>query len=214
MISKDVLSLYFIMGSQDCKHHPPLSILKRAIEGGITCFQFREKGSHLNMRETLALGQALRAECRKHRIPFIVNDRIDVALLLEADGVHVGQEDIPAKDVRRLVGHDMWIGVSARTMEEATEAIRDGADYIGVGPMYPTRSKRDAKPPVGTRGVRTLRRQLGDSFPIVAIGGIDHTNASAIMYAGADGIAVISAIAGQDDPADAARQLSFAIQSD
>lgn len=208
MFSADTLSLYFIMGSQDCKHLPPLDVLKQAIAGGITCFQYREKHSGLTMRETLSLGRALREECRKHQIPFIVNDRVDLALLLDADGVHVGQEDLPVNEVRQLTGEHMWLGVSARTPEEAGQAITSGADYLGVGPMFPTRSKSDAKKPLGPGGLRSLRRHLSTSIPIVAIGGIEAAHIPEIISAGADGIAVISSIASQPHPNEVVRKLA------
>lgn len=213
MFSKDKLSLYFIMGSQNCKPLSPLDVLKQAIEGGITCFQFREKDSGLSMRETFSLGRTLREECRKHQIPFIVNDRVDLALLLDADGVHVGQEDLPANEVRQLTGEHMWLGVSARTVDEAERAITSGADYLGVGPMFPTRSKRDAKKPLGPDGLRSLRQRLSTSIPIVAIGGIQATHVPEIISAGANGIAVISAIASQPHPNEAAAKLAKVVRA-
>ena len=215
MVPARHLSLYFVMGSQDCA--PPLSpvdVLKKAIAGGITCFQFRDKNSGLTMKETLALGRALRSECRQHHIPFIVNDRVDLALLLEADGIHVGQDDLPVEDVRALTGDDMWVGVSVHTLQEAEEAIASGADYLGVGPMFPTRSKSDAKTPLGPEGLAALCKQLTRPIPIVAIGGIRAAHVPDILSAGADGVAVISAIASQTDPEAAARALLQTVETE
>lgn len=206
------MQLYFVMGSQDCGSRPPVDVLRQAIRGGITCFQFREKNSGLTMAETMALGRRLHDECRKHHVPFIVNDRVDVALLLEADGVHVGQEDLPVREVKKLIGADMQIGVSVQTVEEAERAIANGADYLGTGPMAVTASKQDAKRPIGTQGLSALSGKLRRKVPLVAIGGINKENAFEIVSAGADGIAVISAIARQQDPERAATELRKTVQ--
>lgn len=203
---KDPLRLYFIMGSQDCPGKNPVEVLKQAIQGGITCFQFREKNSRLNLRETVELGKELQKICRKHNIPFIVNDRVDLALILNATGVHIGQEDLPADEVRRLIGPDRILGVSAETLEEAGQAFADGADYIGVGPMFSTSSKPDAGEPISPAAIRHIRQHLGDRYPIVGIGGITPERAPEVVGAGADGVAVISAISKAANPFGAAQQ--------
>lgn len=214
MIPTAYLRVYFIMGSQDCPGGTsPVDILKSATRGGITCFQFREKTSSLSMKETLALGRALRDECRQAHIPFIVNDRVDLALLLEADGVHVGQGDIPASEVRKLIGDDLWLGVSAHTAEEAEQAISEGADYLGVGPVFPTRSKEDTEPVLGLDGLASFCSKVGGKIPVVAIGGITSANASRVISSGADGIAVISAIASATEPQMAVKKLQQAVRN-
>lgn len=205
--SCDFLSVYFIMGSQDCPRRSPEDILEEAIQGGITCFQFREKHPHLHMHHVVDLGKRLRAMCKKHQIPFIVNDRVDLAIILEADGVHIGQEDLPAPQVRKLIGEERFLGVSAKTETEALEAVQNGADYIGVGPMFSTKSKSDAGHPVGPETITRIRQAVGTAFPIVGIGGIDQKNARFVREAGADGVAVISAIAQSESPKQAALAL-------
>lgn len=205
-INPSDLRLYLVMGSQDCPQYNPVEVLQAAIKGGITMFQFREKRSALNMSETIKLGKTLRELCRAHQIPFIVNDRVDLAMILEADGVHLGQEDLPIPEVRALLPQSMTIGVSVRSIAEAQQAIQEGADYLGVGPIYATTSKPDAQAPIYPTALAQIRQAIG-TFPIVGIGGITHGNKAAVYEAGADGIAVISAITRADSPEQSARRL-------
>ncbi len=198
------LSLYLIMGSQDCLKKDPVQVLREAIEGGITCFQFREKNSGRSWSEIIQLGRELRQICREHQIPFIVNDRVDLGLLLDADGIHVGQQDFPAQDVRKLIGEKRILGVSAKTPHEAQQALQNGADYIGVGPIYATSSKPDADLPKGPAVITEIRQQL-PSLPIVGIGGITPERAPAVISAGANGVSVISAITRAPSPYQAAQ---------
>lgn len=201
-----LLKLYFIMGSVNCRISPA-DTLTQAIEGGITLFQFREKGHRaLNGTAAFNLAKQLQQICCEHRIPFIVNDDIELAIALEADGVHVGQEDEPARSIRQRLGDHKIIGVSAHTQPEARQAIADGADYLGVGPVYPTSSKDDAEAVQGTRVIEELRR-CGLTIPLVGIGGITPGNAQPVIGAGADGVSVISAIARADDINAAAKNL-------
>src|SRR5699024_5890610 len=131
---RDVLQLYFIMGSNNTNDHP-VEVLKKAIEGGVTCFQFREKGPGAKTgTEKLTLGRQLRDVCRDHQIPFVVNDDVDLAIKLEADGIHIGQDDTSIEDVRKKVSRECFIGVSTSTIEESLDAEKRGADYVGVGP--------------------------------------------------------------------------------
>ncbi|WP_054949735.1 thiamine phosphate synthase [Numidum massiliense] len=213
MLSKDDLQLYFILGSEQCPTTSPLDVLQQAIRGGVTCFQFREKNTAYSVRDTLTLGKALRAECRRAGIPFIVNDDVELALLLNADGVHVGQSDTPAKEARKRIGDKMSLGVSAHTVAEAERAITDGADYLGVGPVFPTKTKQDAKEPLTPVGLERFIAQLPRSVPIVAIGGITAANASEVIRTGVCGVSVISAIAAQADPERAAATLRHTIVS-
>jgi len=194
---RDALKLYFIMGSPNCTL-PPEQVLENAIRGGVTLFQFREKGKGARKgEEKKVLGEKLKWICQKNGIPFLVNDDIALALELDADGVHVGQEDEPLASVREKLG-DKIIGVSAYTLEEARQAANGGADYLGVGPIFPTKSKEDAKAAKGTTVIREIR-QNGIRIPIVGIGGIGPGNAKSVIEAGADGVSVISAIAGAED---------------
>lgn len=200
------LQLYFIMGSNNTDKDP-VDILKKAIEGGITCFQFREKGSSGKTgTEKLTLGQQLRGLCKQHHIPFVVNDDVQLAIELEADGIHIGQDDAPIEEVRKKVPKHCFIGISISTVEESLEAERLGADYIGVGPIYQTKTKADALKPIGVSGLQAIKSKT--SIPMVAISGINKDNAEPVYEHGADGIAVISAISQAEDPFIATRQLS------
>lgn len=193
------------MGSVNCKKSP-FEVLTEAIDGGITLFQFREKGSGALVGEQkYEFAKQLQAICQKRGIPFIVNDDVELALAIDADGVHIGQDDEDARVVREKIG-DKILGVSAHNLAEAQAAAAAGADYIGVGPIYPTKSKADAKQAQGPGMIRLLRDN-GIDIPIVGIGGITAENASEVMNAGADGVSVISAIASAPSPLLATKQL-------
>ncbi|MFD2705958.1 thiamine phosphate synthase [Salibacterium lacus] len=205
-MNKEQYLLYFIMGSNNTDKNPE-DALHEAVKGGVTCFQFREKGQ--DAAEGTAkkeLGGRLRKICRKAGIPFIVNDDVDLAMELEADGIHAGQEDTPLVDIKKQCPSSMTVGVSAKTVDEAEQAVQDGADYLGVGPMFATSTKEDAETPVGPGAIRMLR-ESGLSIPIVGIGGIDTDNAESVMEAGADGVSVISAVSRADDIQQAAGKL-------
>lgn len=209
-IIRRALQLYFIMGSNNCRKDP-IEVLTTAIEGGITLFQFREKGTGaLHGEARIDLARKMRQLCREHGVPFIVNDDVGLALKVEADGVHVGQEDEAAATVRSKIGNMLLLGVSAHNCSEARTAMQNGADYLGVGPLFATRTKEDAKAPSGVEVITHMRRS-GIHLPIVGIGGITAVNASEVIRAGADGISVISAISQADDPLAATRQLRQAL---
>lgn len=206
------LKLYFVTGRPQCRHQPEM-VLQEAIRGGVTMFQYREKGEGaLQGEERSALGRRLKAICHKHGIPFIVNDDVELAQTLDADGIHVGQEDRSAADVRRMFPGKI-LGVSAHDEEEARTAVWIGADYLGVGPMYVTRTKADTRSVQGPDGIRRLRED-GVDVPLVGIGGVTDANAGEVMRAGADGVAVISAISAKDDPGTAAARLKSAVRLD
>lgn len=205
------LRLYLVMGSVNCTQ-PPEEVLTSAIAGGITLFQFREKGvGALTGQAYYQLGERLQQICKTHQIPFIVNDDVELAIALDADGIHVGQDDAPADQIRARLGQNKIIGVSAHSVAEARQAIEDGADYLGIGPIYPTISKADAQAVQGTSTITALKNHHID-IPLVGIGGIQADNAEPIFTAGADGIAVISAIAGQANVEQAAEQLNTLTQ--
>jgi thiamine-phosphate pyrophosphorylase len=190
---RESLKVYFIMGSPNCKDNPS-TVLKEAIEGGITLFQFREKGpGALTEDEKVSLAKELQQICRENQIPFIVNDDIQLAIALNADGVHIGQEDEPIEVVRKKIGTDKIIGVSVHSYDEAITALQGGADYFGIGPVFSTKTKEDAKPSNGTKLIEELRAR-GLTIPIVGIGGINAENAGTVIKAGADGVSVITAI--------------------
>ncbi|WP_124726860.1 thiamine phosphate synthase [Staphylospora marina] len=202
---RDRLRLYFVAGSVNVRKDPG-RVLEAAIRGGITMFQFREKGENaLVDGDKRRLALELKEICRRCKIPFIVNDDVELALEVDADGVHVGQEDLPAEEVRKRIG-DKILGVSAHDAEEALQAVRAGADYLGVGPMHGTLTKRDIRPVRGPVVIEEIRR-AGVRLPMVGIGGIGPGRVEDVMKRGADGIAVISAVAGAEDPKMAARWL-------
>jgi len=203
---REALRVYFIMGSTNCLKEP-IEVLNEAISGGITLFQFREKGeSALTGSEKYALARELQTLCRDHQIPFIVNDDIELAVAIDADGVHIGQEDETVKMVREKIGENKILGVSVHTTKEAMAAIQDGADYFGIGPVFPTKTKADAKPSRGTTLIEKLRKD-GCEMPIVGIGGITIQNARSVIDAGADGVSVITAISQAESPLEAAKSL-------
>ena len=207
----EALKVYFIMGSPNCLKEPA-EVLKEAIAGGVTFFQYREKGENaLTGDEKYELARKLQSICKEHHISFIVNDDIELAIRLDADGVHIGQEDEPVKVVRERIGHNKIIGVSVHTPEEAETALQSGADYFGIGPIYPTSTKDDVKPVRGTELIEILRQQ-GFTIPIVGIGGITSENAAPVIKAGADGVSVITAISHADSPLEAAKALKNNIQ--
>jgi len=170
-----------------CSH---IQIAKKSLLGGAKVIQLRDK--HKNGAELYAIAKEIRTLCTQHDASFIVNDRLDIALATGADGVHLGQDDLPLCAARLLAPPPFIIGVSVGSVKEAEIAERDGADYLGVGPVYPTGTKMDAGPAVGPELVKCIREKT--ALPIVAIGGINLSNAQDVLAAGADGIAVISAV--------------------
>lgn len=153
------MQVYLVMGSVNTTQDP-VEVLHQAIAGGITLFQFREKGTGALAHEArITLAMRLREVCSQHGVPFIVNDDVELAVAVEADGVHVGQEDADAALVRARIGDGRMLGVSAHSVEEARRAVQAGADYLGVGPMYPTRSKADAHAVLGPAGWRNRAPQ-------------------------------------------------------
>lgn len=208
-----LLKLYFIMGSKNCRRNP-FEVLTEAIAGGITLFQFREKGDGaLTGRDKYELGEKLRLLCRAHGVPFIVNDELELAIALDADGIHVGQDDVSPHTIRNQLGAGKIIGVSAHSLLEAQQAISDGANYLGIGPIYPTSSKEDAQPVKGISVIEELRiRDI--SAPLVGIGGIKWSNVAPVIAAGADGISLISAIAQADNIQATARRLVQTVEQE
>lgn len=206
IVSPAMWRLYVITDERVGRGRSHLQIAEGAIRGGADAIQLRDKEASGGRLFGVALG--LRRLTRETKIPFIVNDRLDVALAVDADGVHVGQDDLPASVARRILGPGKILGVSAETVEEALAAQKDGADYLGVGPVFEARgTKADAGAPLGLELIARIRK--GCSLPIVAIGGINAENARSVREAGADAVAVISAIASADDIARAASHLKL-----
>ncbi len=177
--------------------------VRLALQGGARLIQLRDK--HATTRQLVQVGQTLRELTSAYDALLIINDRLDVALAVSADGVHLGQEDMPVPLARRIGGQNLIIGVSAETVEEALQAEREGADYLGVGPMFPTATKSDAGTPIGPERLREIKQAV--HIPVFGIGGITLSNAPAVLSAGADGICVISAVLSAEDPEHATRQL-------
>lgn len=203
-ISAGLWRLYVITDEKVSRGRSHLQVAEAAIRGGADVLQLRDKEAGSGRLYRVAL--QLRKLTRDAKVPFIVNDRLDIALAADADGVHVGQADLPASVVRKIIGPGKILGVSVETVEEAVLAEKDGADYLGVGPVFEAReTKPDAGNPLGVDRIARIRRHC--SLPIVAIGGIDAENARKVREAGADAAAVISAIVAADDIAQATRRL-------
>ncbi|MEI7707201.1 MAG: thiamine phosphate synthase [Chlorobium sp.] len=186
----------------------PVTLAEQALKGGAAMIQLRHKtasGSQL-----FAWAVAIGKLCSEYHALFIINDRVDIALASKADGVHLGQDDLPAAAARKLLGNSRIIGVSASSLEEAVQAEKDGADYIGFGHIYPTVSKLKEHAPLGPDNLQKTVESL--SLPVVAIGGITIENAPILISRGAAGVAVISAVSRAEVPSKAASELLSALQ--
>jgi len=204
----DGLRLHVLTDRALSRGRSTAEVVTAALAGGATVVQLRDKertGATL-----VRVGHHLRALTRARGGLLIVNDRVDVALAIDADGAHVGQDDLPAREARRVLGPDRLLGVSARTVEEAVRAAGEGADYIGFGPVFPTTTKGEAGPPRGLEDLRRACRAV--AVPIVAIGGITPDNVGDVLVAGAAGVAVIAAVVTAPDIAAATRTLREAIR--
>jgi len=195
--------VYVITESRHARGRSHQEVAEAAIRGGATAVQLRMKDEPA--RAVFEAARTIAPRCRAAAVALIVNDRVDVALMAGADGVHIGQDDLPAAEVRALLGTRALIGVSAATVDEAVAAERAGADYVGVGSIYTTATKPDAGAPVGLGRVTEIRRAV--RLPIVGIGGITPGNAAAVIRAGAQGVAVITAVTLADDMSAAVRRL-------
>ncbi|MFC6260152.1 thiamine phosphate synthase [Levilactobacillus fujinensis] len=196
-----LLRAYFVAGSQDVPGRDLRDVLATMLKAGITAYQFRDKGaSQLTADERLALGRDLREQCRAASVPFIVDDDVEMALALHADGIHVGQSDAGVQRVIDAVaGQNLFVGLSCSMAEEVSAANQvSGIDYLGSGPIYPTTSKDDADPVIGTAGLARLVDQA--NVPIVAIGGVTVASLPAIAQAGAAGVAVITLLTNSTQP--------------
>jgi thiamine-phosphate pyrophosphorylase len=202
------LRLHVLTDHQWSRGRDIVTVAAAALDGGATIIQLRDKTA--STRVLIEEGQALRALTRERGALLIINDRIDVALAVGADGAHVGQEDMPATVARQLLGQERILGVSAASIEEAGAAVAAGADYLGVGPIFPSAGKADAGPATGLH----LLTELADRFPtpLVAIGGITAENATEAMQAGAAGVASITAVVYAEDIAGAAHQLLLSVR--
>jgi thiamine-phosphate pyrophosphorylase len=197
-------SLYLVTDRGLSRGRPTAQIVAAAVAGGVTCVQLREKSC--STREFIAEALALQGFLKSHGVPLIINDRVDIALAVGADGVHLGQSDMPLSTARAILGESKVIGISAESLRDAVAAENAGADYLGLSPIFATPTKTDAAAPLGLEGLRAIRREV--RLPLVAIGGLNAGNAAAVIAGGADGLAVVSAIVAAADPEFAARELT------
>lgn len=200
---KGIPGLYVIIDTQALKGRSHIEVASEAIRGGAKTVQLRDKLQ--SKKELLPLAQKLRNLCAERNVLFIMNDYLDLALASDADGLHLGQDDLPIKVARKLLPMDKILGCSTTTVDQAITAESEGADYIAAGSIYPTSSKETAKV-VGLERLRQIRQAI--SLPLVAIGGITKDNAAEVLAAGADSVAVISAILQAESPEEAARQIA------
>ena len=185
-------------------------VAARAVEGGATVIQLRDKSAPAG--ELIDIGKEIKSLCQEVGCSFIVNDDLDIALETGADGVHLGQSDMTLKEARHLVPSDIVIGVSATNYREALAAFNEGADYIGVGPIFETTSKDDAEAPIGLTVLGKICNEV--DIPVIAIGGITLQNIADVKNSGVEGVAVISAVTRADDMTSATRKLAAAVRLD
>jgi thiamine-phosphate pyrophosphorylase len=204
-----VRGLYLVTDRALCGGRPLEEVVAQAVEGGVAWVQLREKD--LSTRAFIELAVALKRLLAPAKVPLIINDRLDVALAAGADGLHVGQEDMPCELARRFLGPGAVIGLSVETWEDVERAQDQDVDYLGVSPVFPTPTKTDTKAAWGLEGIRRIR--AFSRHPLVAIGGLNPANAAAAVQAGADGIAVVSAICASAEPRLAARDLAGRIEA-
>jgi thiamine-phosphate pyrophosphorylase len=208
------LRLYAIVDPQHSGGHDLVALARAVAAGGATAVQLRDKVN--SVADMIEEARALKAALAPLNVPLIVNDRVDVALAAEADGVHVGQEDMTVEEARRALGPAPFIGLSIRTVEQAAAAPLALLDYVGIGGVYSTASKTSGKPPIGLEGLRqvvqVLRGRIGN-FPSCGIAGITAANAEPVIAAGAAGVAVISALSHCSDPQAAARDLRAVVDA-
>ncbi|MFZ2054004.1 MAG: thiamine phosphate synthase [Candidatus Aminicenantales bacterium] len=195
--------LCFIVDSEAAAGRDILQLVGEAVDGGATIIQLR--GKKWTSRKFMEVGMKTVRFLSTKKIPLIINDRVDIALACEAHGVHLGQDDMLLPYAREILGKNRIIGISVNTKEEAAAAERGGADYIGAGPVFGTLSKENLGPFLGLEGLRTIREKV--KIPILAIGGIAAANVADVISAGADGVAVISAIAAAANPKKAANEI-------
>ncbi len=202
MRRKIIWDLYLVTDRR-LSNLPFFQMIKKAVEGGVTIIQLREKS--LSTKEFIEEALEVKKIIEGKNIPLIINDRVDVALAVNADGVHLGNEDMPVEIARRILGKKFIIGASAGSVLEAVEKSEKGADYIAVSPVFSTPTKPDAGSPLGLDGIRRIKESV--RVPVIGIGGINRENVIDVIKSGADGVAVVSAIVSSPDPEESAREL-------
>ena len=201
------LSLYLVTDRGSGKGKDLENLVQQAALGGVSAVQLREK--HCTTREYIDLGRKIKKILEPYNIPLFINDRVDVALAVKADGIHLGQSDMQVQDARDLIAEDMYVGLTIDTLDQVRQAEELNVHYLGVGPVFPTLTKTDCAEVWGLEGLKSAH--LISRHPLVAIGGINLENASEVVRAGADGIAVVSAICAAPDPCKSAADLLNAI---
>ena len=204
------LRLYLVTDQSSAGGRTLTDVVAAAVQGGVTCVQLRDK--QLNTRDFFTQALLLKELLAPYGIPLVINDRIDVALACGAQGVHLGQSDMPVEEARRLLPPNVFIGWSVETMEDVVRSAALPVDYLGVSPIHATPTKTDTQTPWGLEGLRQVRSAT--ALPLVAIGGIHAGNARAVLAAGADGLAVVSALCGAQDPCAAAAALRTLMDAD
>jgi thiamine-phosphate pyrophosphorylase len=202
------LRLYALLDPQRAGGRMLPDLARLVVEGGATLLQLRDKNG--GPRQVIEEARAIRQAIAGSSVPLLINDRVDIALAADADGVHIGQDDMSAADARRLLGKDKIIGLSIKTMREAREAPVDLIDYACIGGVFATMSKNNPNPPIGVEGLRAIAsvfRERAPNLPLGAIAGIDASSAASVMQAGVEGVAVISALSMASDPTAAALEL-------
>jgi thiamine-phosphate pyrophosphorylase len=200
---RDALRLYLVTDQPSLKGRSLIDVVQAAVQGGVTCVQLREKQA--SSRDFYAQAMALMDLLLPLNIPLIINDRLDIALACGAQGVHLGQSDMPVDVARKLLPPEVFIGWSVETLDEVTRSAKLPVDYLGVSPVFATPTKADTAAPWGLEGLQRIRALT--PLPLVAIGGIHLHNAVQVLQAGADSLAVVSAICAADDPCAASQQL-------
>jgi thiamine-phosphate pyrophosphorylase len=201
------LSVYLVTDTRLSGPRGVVEVAAAAARGGVTIVQLRDPDA--TTRALIAAAEALQAVLAPHNVPLVINDRVDVALAVGADGVHLGDRDMPAATARRLLGPGHIVGVTVHDAAEARAVDTAIADYAGIGPVFATTTKMGARPPIGVDGFAALRRLV--PLPVVGIGGIDAGRTAGVIAAGADGVAVVSAICAAPDPEAAARAIAAAV---
>lgn len=202
------LSLYVIIDRRMMKGRLPIRVVREAIAGGATAIQLREK--KMEGRDLCTFAASLKKIARKRRALFIVDDRVDIAKSCDAGGVHLGEKDLPIKIARKLLGKKKIIGATVRNLSQALKAQREGADYLSLGPIFPTRTKQSLPPPRGLKAITRIKKKI--KIPLIAIGGINRNNVTSVIKAGADGVAVVSAITKAENVRKTTRELLFRIR--
>ncbi|NTW48198.1 MAG: thiamine phosphate synthase [Chlorobiales bacterium] len=203
----EIQGLYLVAGEEHCSHSDLESVVHDAVQGGVKLVQLREKTA--STRAFVEKAARLKALLTPFQVPLIINDRIDIALAVDADGIHIGQSDMDYLTARKILGAEKIIGLSVETMEEVIEAQNWDVAYLGVSPIFSTPTKTDTKAPWGIEGLRKIKRF--SKHRLVAIGGIHYENIREVLEAGADAIAIVSAICAAQNPKESAAHLSHLI---